>query len=94
MVRILEHAGVDYAVLGKGEKCTGDPARRAGNEYLYYQLASENVMVLNEALLDETLDPAKRKRVVTTCPHCFNALFNDYPQLGGDFEVLHTIPVT
>ncbi|UCH25486.1 MAG: 4Fe-4S dicluster domain-containing protein [Trueperaceae bacterium] len=89
MVRILEHAGVDYAILGKGEKCTGDPARRAGNEYLYYQLASENVTVLNETLLDETLDPTKRKRVVTTCPHCFNALFNDYPQLGGDFDVVH-----
>ncbi|MEX2535973.1 MAG: (Fe-S)-binding protein [Trueperaceae bacterium] len=94
MARILEHAGIDYVVLGKGEKCTGDPARRAGNEYLYYQLASENVATLdalnlNNRLLDETLDPAKRKRVVTTCPHCFNALFNDYPQLGGDYDVLH-----
>ncbi len=75
--------------MGKGEKCTGDPARRAGNEYLYYQLASENVTVLNETLLDETLDPTKRKQVVTTCPHCFNALFNDYPQLGGDYDVVH-----
>ncbi|MEX2540882.1 MAG: (Fe-S)-binding protein, partial [Trueperaceae bacterium] len=94
MARILDHAGVDYAVLGQGEKCTGDPARRAGNEYLYYQLASENVATLNAVLLEDehlagTLDRAKRKRVVTTCPHCFNALFNDYPQLGGEYDVLH-----
>jgi Fe-S oxidoreductase len=99
MARILDHAGVNYAVLGKGEKCTGDPARRAGNEYLYYQLASENVATLDAALYDSsrldgnmlagTLDPAKRKRVVTTCPHCFNALFNDYPQLGGSYDVIH-----
>ena len=88
MVELLEHAGVNYAVLGQGEKCTGDPARRAGNEYLYYQLASENVAVLDDALLGH-LDPDKRKRVVTTCPHCFNALFNDYPQLGGDYDVVH-----
>lgn len=86
MVRILEQAGVDYAVLGRGERCTGDPARRAGNEYLYYQLASENVGVLDEALIG---DPAKRRRVVTACPHCFNALLNDYPQLGGNYEVVH-----
>ena len=89
MVEILEHAKVNYAVLGKGEKCTGDPARRAGNEYLYYQLASENVTVLNELLLDEALDPTLPKFVVTTCPHCFNSLFNDYPQLGGEYEVVH-----
>lgn len=89
MARILEHAKVNYAVLGKGEKCTGDPARRAGNEYLYYQLATENVETLNAALIDETLDPGKRKVVLTTCPHCYNALFNDYPQLGGRYEVVH-----
>ncbi len=90
MVRILRHAGVAYAVLGKGEKCTGDPARRAGNEYLYYQLASENVEVLNATLVDETLDAKKRKLVLTTCPHCFNALLHDYPQLGaGGFDVVH-----
>jgi len=89
MARILEHAKVNYAVLGKGEKCTGDPARRAGNEYLYYQLASENVETLNAALIDENLDPGKRKVVLTTCPHCYNALFNDYPQLGGRYEVMH-----
>ncbi len=89
MVRILEQAGVNYAVLGKAETCTGDPARRAGNEYLYYQLASENVAVLNETLLSENLEPGSEKLVLTTCPHCFNALFNDYPQLGGNYHVVH-----
>ena len=89
MIRLLEHANINYAVLGKAEKCTGDPARRAGNEYLYYQLANENVMLLNEVLIDETLDASKPKRIVTTCPHCFNALFNDYPQLGGHYDVVH-----
>ena len=88
-IRILEHANINYAVLGKAEKCTGDPARRAGNEYLYYGLATENVETLNAALITENLDPAKKKRVVTACPHCFNALFNDYPQLGGDYDVVH-----
>jgi len=87
MAEILNHAGVNYAILGKAEKCTGDPARRSGNEYLYYQLASENVATLNDAL--QTLDPAKPKRVLTTCPHCFNALANDYPQLGGHYTVMH-----
>lgn len=89
MIHVLEHAKINYAVLGKAEKCTGDPARRAGNEYLYYQLASENVMLLNEVLIAETLDSSKKKRIVTTCPHCFNALFNDYPQLGGNYDVIH-----
>ncbi len=89
MVRILEHAKVNYAVLGKAERCTGDPARRAGNEYLYYQLATENVETLNSVLIEENLDSAKRKLVLTTCPHCFNALANDYPQLGGSYEVVH-----
>ncbi len=89
MVRILEQAGVSYAVLGKGESCTGDPARRAGNEYLYYQLASQNVAVLDEALASEALQEGTKKLVLTTCPHCFNALFNDYPQLGGDYDVVH-----
>ncbi len=89
MVRILEHAKVNYAVLGKAERCTGDPARRAGNEYLYYQLATENVETLNATLIGESLDAGKSKLVLTTCPHCFNALVNDYPQLGGDYEVVH-----
>lgn len=89
MARLLERAGVHYAVLGKGEKCTGDPARRAGNEYLYYQLASENVLVLNEALAAHATDASKRKKVVTACPHCFHTLAAEYPQLGGDFDVVH-----
>lgn len=88
MTRLLERAGVDYAVLGKGERCTGDPARRAGNEYLYYQLASENVTTLDAALAAGEIGD-RPKRILTTCPHCFNALFNDYPQLGGDYEVVH-----
>jgi Fe-S oxidoreductase len=82
---ILTHAKVNFAILGKKEKCTGDPARRGGNEYLYYNLATENVEVLNSALVNN----GTTKRVVTTCPHCFNALANDYPQLGGHYRVLH-----
>jgi Fe-S oxidoreductase len=82
---ILTHAKVNFAILGKKEKCTGDPARRGGNEYLYYNLATENVEVLNSVLLKN----GTGKRVVTTCPHCFNALANDYPQLGGNYRVLH-----
>ena len=82
---ILAHAKVNFAILGKKEKCTGDPARRGGNEYLYYNLATENVEALNSALKNG----GTTKRVVTTCPHCFNALANDYPQLGGNYRVLH-----
>jgi Fe-S oxidoreductase len=89
MARLLDRAGVNYAVLGKGETCTGDPARRAGNEYLYYQLASDTVLVLNEALASHAVDAETRKMIVTACPHCFNALMNDYPQLGGEYEVVH-----
>src|SRR5690606_22111239 len=99
MARILEHAKVNYAVLGKAERCTGDPARRAGNEYLYHQLASENGATLDsvlhasepvdDELLADRLDAGTSKVVLTTCPHCFNALVNDYPQLGGDYEVVH-----
>jgi Fe-S oxidoreductase len=86
LAEILAHAKVSFAILGKKEKCTGDPARRAGNEYLYYQLARENVETLNAVLPPEKGGP---KRIVTTCPHCFNALRNDYPQLGGEYRVLH-----
>ena len=82
---IMTHAKVKFAILGKKEKCTGDPARRGGNEYLYYNLATENVEVLNSVLMNDSIS----KRVVTTCPHCFNALANDYPQLGGNYRVLH-----
>jgi Fe-S oxidoreductase len=79
-VEILKAAGVKFAALGPEETCTGDPARRTGNEYLYQMLAAQNV---------ETLNNYKVKKVVTQCPHCFNTLLNEYPQLGGHYEVLH-----
>jgi Fe-S oxidoreductase len=78
--RLLHEAGIDFAVLGPKESCTGDPARRSGNEYLYQQLALSNI---------ETLNDLGVERVITQCPHCFNSLANDYPQLGGDYEVVH-----
>src|ERR1700730_4948070 len=87
LAEIMTHANLNFAILGKKEKCTGDSARRAGNEYLYYQLATENVETLNAVLT--TKDSGEPKRVVTTCPHCFNALANDYPQLGGNYRVMH-----
>ncbi len=77
---ILNAAGVSWAVLGRQEKCTGDAARRAGNEYLFSQLATENVESLN------ALNP---KLIVTTCPHCFHTLKNEYPQFGGHYQVKH-----
>jgi Fe-S oxidoreductase len=80
MVKILQTAGVDYAVLGHQEGCTGDPARRAGNEMLFQALAEQNV---------ETLKSVNAKKVVTSCPHCLHTLRNDYPQFGGNFEVVH-----
>ncbi len=79
-VQLMDHAGVDFAVLGKRECCTGDSARRAGNEYLYRQLAEENV---------STLNAVAPKLIVTTCPHCMNAVGKEYAQLGGDYKVLH-----
>lgn len=80
LVQILNAADVNYAILGKEETCTGDPARRAGNEYLYQMMAQENV---------ETLNAHSFKKVVTSCPHCYNTIRNEYPQLGGDYEVVH-----
>ena len=80
MVKVLNAAGVDYAVLGHQEACTGDPARRAGNEMLFQMLAEQNV---------ETLKAANAKKVITTCPHCLHTLRHDYPQFGGNFEVVH-----
>jgi Fe-S oxidoreductase len=80
MAEVLTAAGVNWAVLGLQEKCTGDAARRAGNEYLFSQLASENV---------ETLNALNPKLVVTTCPHCFHTLRNEYPQFGGNYVVKH-----
>ncbi|NNC83396.1 MAG: (Fe-S)-binding protein, partial [Flavobacteriales bacterium] len=78
--KILNNAGVDYAILGKEESCTGDPAKRAGNEFLFQMQAFSNIQVLNAYGI---------KRIVTTCPHCFNTLKNEYPELGGDYEVMH-----
>jgi Fe-S oxidoreductase len=81
---LLHIAGVKFAVLGTGETCTGDPARRLGNEFLFQMLAQQNVELLNEAFAG-----APVKKIVATCPHCFNSLANEYPQLGGRFEVVH-----
>ena len=77
---LLQAAGVRFAILGIEESCTGDPARRAGNEYLYQMLASQNI---------ETLNGYGVRKIVTSCPHCFNTLRNEYPQLGGNYEVIH-----
>src|SRR5690606_22070137 len=79
-VRILHAARVKFAVLGQEETCTGDPARRAGNEFLFQMQALQNVTVLNGYGV---------KRIVTACPHCFNTLKNEYPALGGTYEVMH-----
>jgi Fe-S oxidoreductase len=80
MATIFNAAGLDWAVLGKDEKCTGDTARRTGNEYLFVQMAEENIGVLNEI---------KAKTIVTTCPHCFHTIANEYPQFGGNYAVKH-----
>lgn len=80
MAEIFNSAGVDWAVIGKEEKCTGDAARRSGNEYLFAQMAMENVEALN------AIEP---KLIVTTCPHCFHTLANEYPQFGGNYVVKH-----
>jgi len=80
MIKVLDAAGVDYAVLGHQEGCTGDPARRAGNEMLFQALAEANVEMLNSV---------NAKKVVTSCPHCLHTLRHDYPQFGGNFEVVH-----
>jgi Fe-S oxidoreductase len=77
---LLKQAGVDFAILGPEEQCTGDPARRAGNEYLFQTLAQANV---------ETLNGYNVRKIVTTCPHCFNTLANEYPDFGGRYEVIH-----
>ena len=80
LVRLFQLAGVDFAILGPEESCTGDPARRAGNEYLFQMLAQSNV---------ETLNGYGVKKIVTTCPHCFNALGTEYADFGGKYEVVH-----
>src|SRR5690606_13894693 len=83
---LLHQAGVSFAILGEGETCTGDPARRIGNEFVFQMLAQQNVETLNETFGDR---PRERRKIVATCPHCFNTLANEYPQLGGEYEVLH-----
>lgn len=77
---ILDKAGIKFAILGKEEMCTGDPARRSGNEFLFQMMAYNNIQVLNGYGI---------KKIVTTCPHCFNTLKNEYPALGGSYEVIH-----
>ncbi|MDB4727944.1 (Fe-S)-binding protein [Saprospiraceae bacterium] len=78
--KILNDANIDFAILGKEEACTGDPARRAGNEFIFQMTALQNIEVLNMY---------KVKKIVATCPHCFNILKNEYPELGGKYEVIH-----
>ncbi len=79
-VKILNEAGINFAVLGTEESCSGDPAKRAGNEFLFQMQAMGNIQVLNAYEI---------KSIVTTCPHCFNTLKNEYPELGGNYEVKH-----
>ncbi len=78
--QILDKVGIKFAILGKEEMCTGDPARRAGNEFLFQMMAYNNI---------NTLNAYNVKKIVTACPHCFNILKNEYPALGGNYEVIH-----
>ena len=80
MAKLLSRAGIDVSILGPAENCTGDPARRSGNEYIFQMLAMQNI---------ETLNGMGVKKIITQCPHCFNTLQNEYPQLGGHYEVIH-----
>ncbi|MBS1933635.1 MAG: (Fe-S)-binding protein [Bacteroidetes bacterium] len=77
---ILNKVNISYAILGKEEMCTGDPARRSGNEFMFQMMAYQNIQVLNNYGI---------KKIVTACPHCFNILKNEYPELGGNYEVIH-----
>ena len=79
-VTILDKLQIKYAILGKEEMCTGDPARRAGNEFMFQMMAYQNINILNGYGV---------KKIVTACPHCFNILKNEYPELGGSYEVMH-----
>lgn len=79
-VTILNHIGIRFAILGKEEMCNGDPARRAGNEFLFQMMAYQNIQILNGYNI---------KKMVTTCPHCFNIFKNEYPKLGGNYEIVH-----
>lgn len=91
---LLHIAGVKFAIMGGDEKCTGDSPRRLGNEPLFQQLGQENVAMLNMAFGEDDEDASTRKpkgskKIVATCPHCFNTIANEYPQLGGEYEVIH-----
>jgi len=77
---ILNKVGINYAILGKEEMCTGDPVRRAGNEFMFQMMAYQNIQILDNYGI---------KKIVTACPHCFNILKNEYPELGGHYEVIH-----
>lgn len=77
---ILQKAGIKFAILGKEEMCTGDPVRRAGNEFMFQMMAYQNIQILNNYGI---------RKIVTTCPHCFNTLRNEYRELGGNYEVIH-----
>ena len=79
-IKILNNANVSYAILGNEESCTGDPAKRSGNEFIFQMQAINNIEILNGY---------KVKKIVTTCPHCFNTLKNEYPELGGSYQVIH-----
>lgn len=79
-VTILNKVGINYAILGNEEMCTGDPVRRAGNEFIFQMMAYQNIQLLNQYQV---------KKIVTACPHCFNTLKNEYPELGGNYEVIH-----
>jgi Fe-S oxidoreductase len=80
IAKILHHTNTSFAILGSEESCTGDPAKRAGNEFLFQMMAMQNISVLNAYEV---------KKIVTGCPHCFNTLKNEYPELGGKYEVVH-----
>jgi Fe-S oxidoreductase len=79
-VHILNKIGINYAILGTEEMCTGDPARRSGNEFMFQMMAYQNIKLL---------DSYNIKKIITACPHCFNTLKNEYPELGGNYEVIH-----
>jgi Fe-S oxidoreductase/nitrate reductase gamma subunit len=80
MAKLMQRADIDFAILGPSENCTGDSARRAGNEYIFQMLAMQNIEMMNGMGV---------KKIITQCPHCFNTLMNEYPQLGGNYEVVH-----
>src|SRR3982750_1924899 len=80
VAKILHHCNIKFAILGTEESCTGDPAKRAGNEFLFQMQAMNNIAVLNGYGI---------KKIVTACPHCFNTIKNEYPELGGNYDIVH-----